>query len=257
MSGLLSTLPGVGPKTANRLTFFLLGRQEGELDEFGQAFINLKKNLVTCSRCFLISETDPCVICQDKSREQDKLVVVEEPLDVLAMEKAHWTGLYHVLGGQISPINNVSPDDLKIKELLVRLESGDIREVILATDTVLEGEATALYIDEQVSKAQKEFKKEIRVIKMQQDLIHTDEQYICDECGYTSPVANERCPDCGSAMSALHDEKPKAKVMAGESEEDLSEETMDADSPKSLQALAEEEQEESDKEYQNDTYGNE
>jgi len=156
MSGLLSTLPGVGPKTANRLTFFLLGRQEGELDEFGQAFINLKKNLVTCSRCFLISETDPCVICQDKSREQDKLVVVEEPLDVLAMEKAHWTGLYHVLGGQISPINNVSPDDLKIKELLVRLESGDIREVILATDTVLEGEATALYIDEQVSKAQKD-----------------------------------------------------------------------------------------------------
>ncbi|MEK9167301.1 MAG: recombination mediator RecR [Patescibacteria group bacterium] len=156
MSALLSTLPGVGPKTANRLTFFLLGRQEGELEEFGEAFINLKKNLVTCSKCFLISETDPCIICQDKSREQDKLVVVEEPLDVLAMEKAHWTGLYHVLGGQISPINNVSPDDLKIKELMTRLESGSIREVILATDTVLEGEATALYIDEQVSKAQKE-----------------------------------------------------------------------------------------------------
>jgi len=171
MSGLLSTLPGVGPKTANRLTFFLLGRQEGELDEFGQAFINLKKNLVTCSRCFLISETDPCVICQDKSREQDKLVVVEEPLDVLAMEKAHWTGLYHVLGGQISPINNVSPDDLKIKELLVRLESGDIREVILATDTVLEGEATALYIDEQVSKAQKDGKlKGIKITRIARGL---------------------------------------------------------------------------------------
>ena len=92
---------------------------------------------------------------------------------------------------------------------------------------------------------------------MQHDLINTDEQYICDECGYTSPVANERCPDCGSAMSALHDEKPRAKVISGESEEDLSEETMDADSPKSLQALAEEEQEEPDKEYQNDTYGNE
>lgn len=92
---------------------------------------------------------------------------------------------------------------------------------------------------------------------MQQDLNTSDEHYICDECGYTSPVANERCPDCGSMMSALHDEKPKAKVISGESEEDLSEETMDADSPKSLQALAEEEQEESDKEYQNDTYGNE
>lgn len=171
MSSLLSTLPGVGPKTANRLTFFLLGRQEGELDEFGQAFINLKKNLVTCSKCFLISETDPCIICQDKSREQDKLVVVEEPLDVLAMEKAHWTGLYHVLGGQISPINNVSPDDLKIKELLMRLESGNIREVILATDTVLEGEATALYIDEQVNKAQKEGKlKGIKITRIARGL---------------------------------------------------------------------------------------
>lgn len=171
MSGLLSTLPGVGPKTANRLTFFLLGRQEGELDEFGQAFINLKKNLVTCSKCFLISETDPCIICQDKSREQDKLVVVEEPLDVLAMEKAHWTGLYHVLGGQISPINNVSPDDLKIKELLTRLESGDIKEVILATDTVLEGEATALYIDEQVNKAQKDGKlKGIKITRIARGL---------------------------------------------------------------------------------------
>lgn len=171
MSALLSTLPGVGPKTANRLTFFLLGRQEGELEEFGEAFINLKKNLVTCSKCFLISETDPCIICQDKSREQDKLVVVEEPLDVLAMEKAHWTGLYHVLGGQISPINNISPDDLKIKELMVRLESGSIREVILATDTVLEGEATALYIDEQVSKAQKEGKlKGIKITRIARGL---------------------------------------------------------------------------------------
>ncbi|MCR4277638.1 MAG: recombination mediator RecR [Candidatus Berkelbacteria bacterium] len=171
MSALLSTLPSIGPKTANRLTFFLLGRQEGELDEFGQAFINLKKNLVTCSKCFLISETDPCIICQDKSREQDKLVVVEEPLDVLAMEKAHWTGLYHVLGGQISPINNVSPDDLKIKELLMRLESGNIREVILATDTVLEGEATALYIDEQVNKAQKEGKlKGIKITRIARGL---------------------------------------------------------------------------------------
>ena len=92
---------------------------------------------------------------------------------------------------------------------------------------------------------------------MQHDLINTDEQYICEDWGHTRPVANEPCHDNGSAMSALHDEKPKARVLAGESEEDLSEETMDADSPKSLQALAEEEQEESDKEYQNDTYGNE
>lgn len=155
MSLLLSSLPGVGPKTANRLTFFLLGRQPSELEEFGSAFTELKKNLVVCSNCFLIAETNPCVICQDRGREQSKLVVVEEPLDVLALEKAHFNGLYHVLGGQISPINNVSPDSLKIRELLTRLESGQFQEVILATDPSLEGEATALYINEQVNQAQK------------------------------------------------------------------------------------------------------
>lgn len=153
---MLSTLPGIGPKTANRLTFYLLGRSEEELEQFGQAFLELKKNLVTCSNCWLISETDPCVICQDKSRVQNKLAVVEEPLDVLAMEKARFDGLYHVIGGQISPINSVSPDDLRIKELLTRLETGEFTEAILATDPSLEGEATALYIDEQVTRAQKD-----------------------------------------------------------------------------------------------------
>ena len=156
MSSLLSTLPSIGPKTANRLTFFLLGRQVSELEEFSEAFANLKKNLVTCSNCYLIAETNPCILCQDKTREQARLVVVEEPLDVLALEKAHFNGLYHVLGGQISPINNVSPDNLKIKELLSRLETGQFTEVILATDPSLEGEATALYINDQVSQAQKE-----------------------------------------------------------------------------------------------------
>ncbi len=92
---------------------------------------------------------------------------------------------------------------------------------------------------------------------MSEDLTTSDEQYICDECGYTSPVANERCPDCGSAMSALHDEKPKAQVLSGEDEDDSTEEGTDADGASSLEALQNEEQEESDKEYQNDTYGNE
>ena len=92
---------------------------------------------------------------------------------------------------------------------------------------------------------------------MSQPITTVDEQYICDECGYTSPIANERCPDCGSAMSALHDEKPKAKALDGESEEDLAEEGMDSEAPKSLETLQNEEQEESDKEYQNETYANE
>lgn len=150
LSELLSTLPGIGPKTANRLTFFLLGRNEAELTNFGQAFDQLKKNLTSCSTCYLISETNPCVICSDSERDQEKLAVVEEPLDVIALEKAKFGGRYHVLGGQISPINNVAPDDLTIKQLLKRLEEGSVKEVILATDPSLEGEATALYIDEQI-----------------------------------------------------------------------------------------------------------
>lgn len=155
LSTVLSSLPGIGPKTANRLTFYLLGRKDEELKEFGQAFSELKDNVVTCQTCYIIAETDPCPICSDKSRESEKLAVVEESLDVLALEKARFSGRYHVLGGQISPINNVGPDELTITKLLDRLSDGSIDEVILATDPSLEGEATALYIDEQISTLQK------------------------------------------------------------------------------------------------------
>lgn len=151
LAEVLGSLPGVGPKTANRLTFYLLNRSEEELKDFGKAFGELKDNLHTCSRCFLIAESDPCAICSDDSRNVGKVAVVEEGLDVLALEKAHFNGRYHVLGGQISPINNVGPDDLTIKQLLTRLENEPITEIILATDPSLEGEATALYIDEQIN----------------------------------------------------------------------------------------------------------
>jgi len=154
LSAVLASLPGIGPKTANRLTFYLLGRADGELKEFGQAFAELKEQVVNCSICHIIAESDPCVICSDRSRESEKLAVVEESLDVLALEKARFTGRYHVLGGQISPINNVGPEDLTIALLLKRLAGNDIKEVILATDPSLEGEATALYIDEQITTAQ-------------------------------------------------------------------------------------------------------
>lgn len=155
LSNVLASLPGIGPKTANRLTFYLLGRGDGELKEFGRAFAELKENVVTCSTCHIIAEADPCPICSDKNRETEKLAVVEESLDVLALEKARFSGRYHVLGGQISPINNVGPDDLMIAALMSRLALGETKEVILATDPSLEGEATALYIDEQIETAQK------------------------------------------------------------------------------------------------------
>jgi len=156
LSNVLSSLPGVGPKTANRLTFYLLGRSDDELQQFGQAFSTLKESVVNCSTCHIVAETDPCPICSDTSREIEKLAVVEESLDVLALEKARFSGRYHVLGGQISPINNVGPEDLAISHLLSRLEEGSIKEVILATDPSLEGEATALYIDEQVKTKQQQ-----------------------------------------------------------------------------------------------------
>jgi len=151
LAEVLSSLPGIGPKSANRLTFYLLSRDNDELKKFGSAFSDLKENLTTCSKCHIVSETDPCQICTDKSRDIQKLAVVEEALDVLALEKARFNGHYHVLNGQISPINGVGPEDLTIASLLRKLEqTKDVKEVILSTDPSLEGEATAMYIDEQI-----------------------------------------------------------------------------------------------------------
>jgi len=164
LAEVLASLPSIGPKTANRLTFYLLGRGEEELKNFSEAFANLRKNLTHCSVCHLVSETDPCPICSESSREKEKLAVVEESLDVIALEKARFTGRYHVLGGQISPINNVGPSDLKIRELLDQLKSNEIKEVILATDPSLEGEATALYIDEQISSQIKAGQIDVKLI---------------------------------------------------------------------------------------------
>lgn len=150
-----SRLPGVGPKSASRLVFYLLTRPEQFSADIGQALIDLRKNLVTCQQCFNIAETDPCLICIDPDRQQNLLLVVEEPLDVLALEKANWHGLYHVLGGVVSPINGIGPDQLRIAELMKRLieGSGRITELVLGMDPSLEGEATALYIQQQIEKA--------------------------------------------------------------------------------------------------------
>lgn len=158
LSQVLATLPSIGPKTANRLTFYLLSRGDAELENFGKAFLELRDNLKHCSQCHIVCEQDPCPICQDSSRDKDKLAVVEESLDVVALEKARFNGHYHVLGGQISPINNVGPADLNIDSLLSRLAKDKFSEVILATDPSLEGEATALYINDQVQSLIKESK---------------------------------------------------------------------------------------------------
>ena len=146
-------LPGVGPKTAQRLTFYLLHVPQGELEIFSSAVQNLKKGTIICSVCFSVDETDPCSICSDSMRNKSIVCVVEQPLDVLALEKnGKYKGLYHVLHGKIDPLNNVGPDEIYIKQLLDRIANREsqIAEVILATNPTMEGEATAMYISKQL-----------------------------------------------------------------------------------------------------------
>ncbi len=149
----LASLPGIGPKTAGRLAFYLLTKPERDVSLIGEAFVNLRANLVTCSTCWNIAESNPCTICADTNRIGESLLVVEEPLDVVALERAGWAGRYHVLGGAISPINGIGPDQLRVGELINRLRTDDkIVEVVLGTDPSLEGEATALYLQGQIEK---------------------------------------------------------------------------------------------------------
>jgi recombination protein RecR len=144
-------LPGIGPKTAQRLTFYLLHVPQYELDNFSQSLVNLKKNTVACSVCFTIGETDPCDICSNLNRDHKTICVVEEPLDVLALEKnKKYTGIYHVLNGRIDPLNNIGPDEIFIPQLLKRLSEDQADEVILATNPTMEGEGTAMYISKQI-----------------------------------------------------------------------------------------------------------
>lgn len=140
-------LPGIGPKTAQRLTFHLLRTPEAEARTLAAALIAMREQVVFCERCFNISDAALCPICRDPGREQNRMCVVEEPLDVLALERTgEFRGLYHVLHGAISPMDGIGPEDLKIAELLARLRSGQVQELILATNPNLEGEATSMYL---------------------------------------------------------------------------------------------------------------
>ena len=141
-------LPGVGPKSAQRLTFYLLHVPQGELESFAKALQDLKKGTVLCSICLSIGESDPCVVCSDSLRDKKTICVVEQPLDVLALEKSgKYKGVYHVLHGRIDPLNNIGPDEIYIQKLLDRVdEDAMIEEIILATNPTMEGEATAMYL---------------------------------------------------------------------------------------------------------------
>ncbi len=147
-----SRLPGVGPKTASRLTYYLLRAPDEVSATLAEALTNLKASTRFCSICWNITETDPCPICSDESREQATVAVVEEPLDVLAIERTgNFKGLYHVLHGAISPVNGIGPEQLKVRDLIRRVEVKNILEVIIATNPGLEGDATAMYIHQQLA----------------------------------------------------------------------------------------------------------
>lgn len=140
-------LPGIGGKTAQRLAFYVLGLSNEEAEGFAEAILNAKKAVHTCPVCQNLTDREVCPICQDEMRDRGLICVVAEPKDVIAMERSReFNGVYHVLHGVISPLNHVTQDDIKIRELLNRVASGEVREVIMATNPDTEGEATAMYI---------------------------------------------------------------------------------------------------------------
>ncbi len=169
-------LPSIGNKTAARLAFYILNASEEETNDFVSSIINAKKNLKYCSKCYNISDTDPCQICGNPKREQSQICVVEDVRDIIAMEKTHeFRGVYHVLHGSISPMNGIGPDDIKIKELLARLMDGQVKEVILATNPRVEGEATAMYLSKLIKPLGIKVTRIAHGIPVGGDLEYTDE----------------------------------------------------------------------------------
>ena len=169
-------LPGVGPKTAQRLTYYLIRMPDEQAQLLADAIVAVKERIILCSQCYNLTESDPCAICSDPSRDQTCVCVVEEALDVLAVERTHaHKGLYHVLHGVISPLNGIGPDDLKIQPLLGRIKAGAIQEVILATNPNLEGEATSMYIQRLISPLGLKMTRPARGLPMGGDLEYADD----------------------------------------------------------------------------------
>ena len=173
-----SRLPGIGPKSASRLTYYLLRTSDEQARSLASALSEMKENTSFCSMCFNITESqiDPCRICQDGDRDHGVLCVVEEPLDVLAVERTGaFVGCYHVLQGTISPIDGVGPEDLKIGELIARVHPEKVREIILATNPNLAGEATAMYLHRRLEPMGVEVTRLARGLPVGADLEYTDE----------------------------------------------------------------------------------
>ncbi len=170
-------LPGIGPKTASRLAFYLLRANDESLaTDLAAALHELKAKIRYCSRCQNITEHDPCEVCRDATRDQHVLCVVEEPLDVVALERSRaYNGLYHVLHGAISPVEGIGPDNLRINELVQRVEPGGFQEIIIATNATLEGDSTALYLQRRLAPFGLKLSRLARGLSVGSDIEYTDE----------------------------------------------------------------------------------
>lgn len=173
-------LPGIGPKTAQRLTFYLLHAPLEEAKALADAVMAMKEKTKLCSTCFNIGEEDLCQVCADQNRDQSIIAIVEDPLDVLALEKSNYKGLYHVLHGVISPLENIGPEEIHIRELLPRLKTSSVRasevkEIILATNPTMEGEATAMYIQRLITPLGVKITRIARGLPVGSDLEYADE----------------------------------------------------------------------------------
>jgi len=169
-------LPGIGSKSAQRLTYYLVRMPEEEAHALAEAILALKERIIFCSQCQNLTEVDPCPICTDPNRDRTTICILEEPLDVLALERTRcYQGLYHVLHGAISPINGIGAEELRIRELLARLKDGTVQEVVLATNPNLEGEATAMYIHRLLSPLVKRVTRLARGLPVGGDLEYADQ----------------------------------------------------------------------------------
>ncbi len=172
----LGRLPGIGPKSAQRLTFYLLRGSQEKAESLGNAVLELKENIKICSSCLNLAEEDPCTICSSRERDTSTVMIVEEPLDVLAFEKTgKFKGVYHVLHGAISPVEGIGPDDLYIKQLLERLHEKNISEVIIATNINVEGEATAMYLQRLIEPLKVKISRIARGLPVGSDIEYADE----------------------------------------------------------------------------------
>jgi recombination protein RecR len=171
----LTKLPSIGGKTAARLAFHLLRAPRADSEALAEALREMKQNVLFCSRCFHITETDPCALCSDPARDDGRLCIVQEPQDLLAIERSHaFRGRYHVLHGALSPLDGIGPDELKVAPLLERVRGGQVEEIILATNFTVEGEATALYLARLLAPAGMKITRLAHGIPMGSDLEYID-----------------------------------------------------------------------------------